>query len=228
MPEESNEDEASTLARTLLVCKYLTTLDLTPKQFMVTFMSSNHPDLIFRRRMMKVGKAFKQTRSIVRNFGRLSRGCAHGQANWESLILEEATDIVNAQDLPRGHFPGGAYVSSRRITPDYFSNSSEILRDSQVTMGMSFLHSLLKNKLAFGMNQVPPVTDDKGENVCDPMDESQTASNAGVTRGLLDARGTVFNDQEDEGTVMSMENMVFVKASAADQKALKLTKASPL
>ncbi|EGG06110.1 uncharacterized protein MELLADRAFT_71997 [Melampsora larici-populina 98AG31] len=54
---------------------------------MVTFMSSLDPSLVYRRRLMKVGLAFKQTRSIVRNLGKLSRSCEEGRADWEDLCI---------------------------------------------------------------------------------------------------------------------------------------------
>ncbi|EGF99852.1 uncharacterized protein MELLADRAFT_68221 [Melampsora larici-populina 98AG31] len=207
VPTESTED-SSTLARTLLVCKYLTKLDLTPKQFMVTFLSNTDKELISRRRLMKTGLAFLQTRSIVRNLGKMSRSCEKGRADWENLILEE--------EVPRGHFPGGAYVSSKRITPDYFSKTAETLRENQVVTGMSFLHSLIWGKLAFSLNKL---------NLHNEVDVDDETVPHDLSQELTESPDSAI---DDEATVMSMENLVYVKASKTDQDTHKITKAVSL
>ncbi|EGG03475.1 uncharacterized protein MELLADRAFT_109330 [Melampsora larici-populina 98AG31] len=193
----------STVARTILVLKYLAELDLSPKQFMVTFMSSSEPVIKYRRRLMKTGRGFEQTRSIITNFGKHSKSCEEGRAAWESLILDEvssaigapfqwgeikihrslfiilqASEIVNEQELARGHFPLGAYV-----------------------------------KLALNQTHLDDVEDDLSQEGPPLHPDSNTSSQA-----------TDAGDAE-EATVLSMENLVFVKPSAKDLAAHKLAKA---
>ncbi|EGG09907.1 uncharacterized protein MELLADRAFT_103911 [Melampsora larici-populina 98AG31] len=201
----------ATVRSTLQILGLMTEINICPKQFMVTFLSSTHPDIIYRRRLMKIGLGAKQTRSIVTNLGKMSKSCDQGQADWEELILDEASKIVNAEELPRGHFPNGSYVSSSRILPDFFSDSSDTIRETQVVTGMRFLYSLIHRKLSFGMNE--PSTDhhdDEGDNL--PTNSSDMA----VT--IADSHS------EEDSVVMSMENLVCVKSSAAGQASHKLAK----
>ncbi|EGG09478.1 uncharacterized protein MELLADRAFT_104204 [Melampsora larici-populina 98AG31] len=197
-----SSDDTSTLARTLL-----------------------DDALVGRRRLMKIGLAFKQTRSIVRNMGKLSRSCEQGRTDWEKLILEEASEIVNAQEVPRGHFPSGAYISSNRITPDYFGQSAESIRETQIKTGMNFLHSLIHGKLAISLNINQPEAEDNDDGGTGPemLSQQSTESYLQDTEAPAD-RDTNLDRSLDEETVLSMENLVYVKATPADQAVLKLTK----
>lgn len=78
-----------TVSRTLLICDYINSLGFSPKEFMITFLSSNNPDIDHRRRMMKVGLGMKGTRSIFKNLVNLTKTSNEGREQWEALILDE-------------------------------------------------------------------------------------------------------------------------------------------
>ncbi|EGF99021.1 uncharacterized protein MELLADRAFT_113065 [Melampsora larici-populina 98AG31] len=208
----------STVSRTLLICEYMNTLNgFTPREFMWTFLSSTHPDLIYRRRLMKTGLGTRQTRSIFKNLGKLTSSCPQGAADWEQLILEDASENVNAQDVPRGEFPSGPYVSSKKITPDYFTEAAEAHRESQIRTGMNFLHQLIHRKLASGM-RVKDIHHDPGED----EDPSEDPSQPGSMTHEGQPEGSTIEGALDEAKVLSLENMVYVKPTAADLETHKL------
>ncbi|EGF99608.1 uncharacterized protein MELLADRAFT_112506 [Melampsora larici-populina 98AG31] len=180
---------------------------------MVTFLSADNPNLNSRRRLMKVGLGAKQTRSIIKNLGKLTSSCEPGQESWEELIFEEASAIVNGQEVPRGHFPAGAYVSSNRITPDFFSEGSEKIRNDQVRTGMKFLYRLIHSKICTGLKHKDPIQYHDHEETADLPPPSENVS----TPLTLDIEGAV-----DEASVLSLENLVYVKTSPAEHAAHKL------
>ncbi|EGG05398.1 uncharacterized protein MELLADRAFT_64214 [Melampsora larici-populina 98AG31] len=209
----------NTVNRTILVLRYMAELDIAPKQFMVTFMSSMEPEIKYCRRLMRTGLGIEQTRSIINNFGKHTKSCEEGRAAWEELILDQASDIVNHQGLPRGHFPTGAYVSSNRITADFFSESSETLREEQVKKGMSFLYSLIHQKVQTDLNHPPEGEQD------DEADEDNSFTDCASNTAMASVDGSPTVDGDlDEDTVMSMENLVFVKPLDKDQARHKLAK----
>lgn len=135
----------------------------------------------------------------------------------------QASAIVNRQDVARGLFPSGAYVSSNRIDPDYFSESAERHRESQVTEGMPFLHSLIHRKIAHAIQHKAThpqegEDDDKPEVSAPvtPIVASQDPTATDTTCNSL-VEGTC-----DEATLLSLDNLVFVKTTSADRAAHKL------
>ncbi|EGG11248.1 uncharacterized protein MELLADRAFT_102652 [Melampsora larici-populina 98AG31] len=186
----------------------MTKAGMSPKQFMVTFMSSNHPTVVYRRRLMKAGMGVKSSQSIIRNFGKMMSSTDDGQSHWESLILEEASAIVNKQEGPRGFFPNGMYVSSNRINPDFFSESAEAYRENQVRTGMSFLHNLIRLKL--GLHE--------------QVDDGQVDETLDSTASNPNDPATVHDEAVDEAMVLSMENMICVKPNSTDLAAHKVNR----
>ncbi|EGG02925.1 uncharacterized protein MELLADRAFT_109668 [Melampsora larici-populina 98AG31] len=138
-----------TVDKTVKILHFMTSLDVSPREFMYTFFSSTaeHEEIIYRRRLMKICPGQKHNKSILKNYGNLIKTSPDGQVFWESFILKEASDIVNAQEVERGSYPKGAYVSSSHIPIDFFSESSEAQRTEQIKQGMPFLHSLISQKI---------------------------------------------------------------------------------
>ncbi|KAH9810542.1 hypothetical protein DFH28DRAFT_1131935 [Melampsora americana] len=160
-----------TVRNTVMICDYINRLNMSPKEFMVTFLSSTHEDIIYRQRLSK------------------------GRDIWENLILEEASKIVNAQDMPRGSFPAGPFVSSNAITPDFFSDSYEKLRNNQVKSGMKFLHTLVYRKVAHSIKKkVSTHMEDDDSYEVDPV-LSQSMSQGSVPGK------TQIEDALDEATI---------------------------
>ncbi|EGF99383.1 uncharacterized protein MELLADRAFT_112772 [Melampsora larici-populina 98AG31] len=214
-----NKEVPKTVKKAVLICDYMTKLDMSPKEFMVTFLSSTHEDILFRQRISKVGKGARETRSIFKNLGRLTVASNKGRDVWETLILDEASQIVNAQEITRGTFPQGAFVSSNAITPDFFSDIYDTLRNGQVKSGMKFLHTLIYRKIAHAMkkNDVVQYEEDIAVPVVQLSSQSSVESSL---PGNSHVEGAL-----DEETVLSMENMVLIKstpASIADHKLHKV------
>ncbi|EGG02077.1 uncharacterized protein MELLADRAFT_57220 [Melampsora larici-populina 98AG31] len=76
-----------TVISTLKICEYMNTLGFTPKEFMITFLSSTNKDIEYRRRLLKAGLGTKGTRSIVKNFGKLTSACDTGKEDWEAITM---------------------------------------------------------------------------------------------------------------------------------------------
>ncbi|EGF98933.1 uncharacterized protein MELLADRAFT_113091 [Melampsora larici-populina 98AG31] len=130
----------------------------------------------------------------------------------------QASEIVNRQEPPRGHYPAGAYVSSNRVTPDFFSKSDERHRKEQITTGMSFLHSLIHQKLTVGLKK--PDTDhieDDESNL--PAERGPEASSESLM--ARDGSDPIL-DTVDDAAIMSLENLVFLNPTPAEQAAHKL------
>ncbi|EGF97095.1 uncharacterized protein MELLADRAFT_70219 [Melampsora larici-populina 98AG31] len=210
-----NKATPATVRNTILICDFINQLKMSPKEFMVTFLSSTHEELIYRQRLSKIGMGARQTRSIFRNLARLTSASNKGRDIWENLILDEASRIVNDQEVTRGAFPTGAFVSSSTITPDFFSDGHEAIRTTQIQSGMKFLHALIQRKIAHAMNKKDLATcEDDEVNVGGPGSLSDEAP-----LGESQIEGAV-----DEATVLSMENLVAVKSTPSSQAAHKLAK----
>ncbi|KAH9808484.1 hypothetical protein DFH28DRAFT_909297, partial [Melampsora americana] len=134
---------------------------------------------------------------------KITSSCEHGQADWEEVILAKASTIVNRQQVARGHFPAGAYVSSNKINPDFFTESAETHRANQVRTGMKFLHRLIHNFIAAGMKSKDTTKyDDEGNTV----DLETLCTEAPASTEDLHIEGSI-----DEAAVLSLENLVYVK-----------------
>ncbi|EGG08451.1 uncharacterized protein MELLADRAFT_61738 [Melampsora larici-populina 98AG31] len=203
-----------TVQNAILICKYMTKLGVTPKQFMVTFLSSTQEELAVRRRLSKIGKGGRETRSIFKNLGRLTTASHQGRDEWDKLILDEvaccwASAIVNQQEITRGAFPMGAFVSSNAITPNFFTESAEKYQNDQVRSGMKFLHTLIYRKTAHAMKKKEVF----------PYEDVPLSPEAQMQDGEARVEGAL-----DDDTVLSMENLVHIKATPASQAEHKLSK----
>ncbi|EGG00455.1 uncharacterized protein MELLADRAFT_67826 [Melampsora larici-populina 98AG31] len=142
--------------------------------------------------------------------------------------MSEASTIVNAQDVVRGAFPKGAYVSSNQIPSNFFSESSEARRTEQIKQGMPFLHSLISQKISSALNIKGSKPDSsvgkKNDNT--PRRNSlnpkspKTPNSAVTTRESSNPNGPNTSDAAlnagDDEEVLSLANLVYVKASPSE------------
>lgn len=84
-----------TVKNAILICDYINKLGMTPKEFMVTFLSATTEEILYRQRLCKIGLGARQTRSIVKNLGRLTSASKQGRETWEELILEEVSRVIH-------------------------------------------------------------------------------------------------------------------------------------
>ncbi|EGG01482.1 uncharacterized protein MELLADRAFT_110975 [Melampsora larici-populina 98AG31] len=208
-----------TVQNTILICDYINNLGMSPKEFMVTFLSSTEEEMVSRRRLSKVGLGGRQTRSIFKNLGRLTTPSNAGRDLWYKLILEEASQIVIEQEVTRGEFPAGGYVSSSAITPDFFSVAAEQRRNELVRSGMHFLHTLIHRKIA---HSLPKKSTNPKEDDVD-MWPSQPSPTAALSEERSTGESRI-DGAMDEATVMSMENLVYVKTTPRSQAVHRLEK----
>lgn len=138
---------------------------------------------------------------------------------------DQASAIVNAQEVTRGEFPAGAYVSSHKITPDFFSDATEEHRNDQVKTGMRFLHTLIYRKIAHGMKKKDDVLEDDDDGTSDA--HAGLSSQDPLTKS---SSGDPFTSDshiegaEDDPTILAMDNLVFIKPTPANQAEHKLSK----
>lgn len=143
----------------------------------------------------------------------------------QSFECFKASGIVNAQDVKQGSFPAGAYASSNKITPDYFSESAESHRSNQIKKGMYFLHTLIHRKLALGMKKIDLV-----EYTDHDIDLFETRPTRPTTTSAtqMAPKPNDTNEEDhivgglDEPTVLSLENLVFVQPTPTGAAAHKL------
>lgn len=130
----------------------------------------------------------------------------------------QASTIVNAQEVARGEFPAGGYVSSSLITPDFFSDAAEKRRTELVQTGMPFLHSLIHRKIAHSQKKKSTERNDE-----DQMDLSHTYTSPSHSQEEV-PRESRSEGPVDDVTVMSMENLVYVKTTPSSQADHRLAK----
>ncbi|EGG06483.1 uncharacterized protein MELLADRAFT_86615 [Melampsora larici-populina 98AG31] len=211
-PEANTKRPTSAIVRhTNEALTYMTGLGLNPKQFMITFWSSDNKSIAYRRCQMKNGQGGGKTKTLLKHIGINMKHSTEGQANWESFILEEASAIVNSQEVARGVYPAGAYVSSKHITPDFFSKSSEDHRTMQIKEGMPFLHALISQKISGGI-QIPDLTQYNDDNVI-------TSNGLNATSAPLDTLEA--EDEANEDAVLSLANLVHIKLTPTEVTAHK-------
>lgn len=78
--QSAGKPMALTESKTILICDYINRLGMSPKEFMVTFLSSSQQEIVYRQRLTKVGMGGRQTRSIFKNLGRLTTSSDIGRA----------------------------------------------------------------------------------------------------------------------------------------------------
>ncbi|KAH9807567.1 hypothetical protein DFH28DRAFT_914329, partial [Melampsora americana] len=83
---------------------------------------------------------------------------------WDNLPNSFPTLFVNAQDVLRGAYPNGAYVSSNQVPINFFSECSEEKRTKQIKQGMLFLHSLISQKITSSLKLKDSKPDSKAGN----------------------------------------------------------------
>ncbi|EGG01976.1 uncharacterized protein MELLADRAFT_110576 [Melampsora larici-populina 98AG31] len=153
---------------------------------------------------------------------------ANGNLGPQTVHRLRAVAIVNRQEVARGYFPAGAYVSSNAIDPDYFSEAAERHWEKQVTDGMPFLHNLVKRKLAHAYGLQLPDSEE-GEEVEDDTEAAAAVAIAPVTgvqasnASAETSTDTLIDGPFDDATLLSLENLVFVKPTPADRAAHKIS-----
>ncbi|EGG06867.1 uncharacterized protein MELLADRAFT_63088 [Melampsora larici-populina 98AG31] len=209
-----NIPTANVGAQIVTICEQIHELGLTPKKFMHGFFTSKHPDLVFRCRLIRAGVGLSGTVDILRGFRDVLIGSPEGEAGWKEFILDEASSIVEGQNMRVGPYPQGAYVNSNSINEDFFSQEAEEHRERQVRSSMSFLHELIQRKLRVALD-IPDIAAEGLENVVE-VDTQDISSNT------VSSDSTLLGSSADEGVIQSLDNLVYIPKRAAGLREHKL------
>ncbi|OAV92970.1 hypothetical protein PTTG_27496 [Puccinia triticina 1-1 BBBD Race 1] len=130
------------------ICNLINELNLTPKQFLSAFLTSENMSMAFQRRYWGTKTGWPSTLSLLHMMRNVIYTHDGGKDHWESFILEEATRITISQRPPSGAFPQGAYHNTHTVLEDSFSSEEKEDQDKALTeIDMPFLFNLLFNKL---------------------------------------------------------------------------------
>ncbi|KAH9453954.1 hypothetical protein Pst134EB_014055 [Puccinia striiformis f. sp. tritici] len=155
--KETGDDADSRKA--LEICKNLQALKMTPKEFMITFLTSKNSDLASRRRLWTIDNGHVRSLHLVRCIRDRFEDTVEGEQWWAELIQSVLADPVftqairvlvqNNQRLERS--AKGHWQSSQSVKPEFFSEAAKIGRESTLIKDeMPFLYGILMGMLEEG------------------------------------------------------------------------------
>jgi hypothetical protein len=80
--------------KVLRICRAMEELKLTPKKFMVAFLTQSNTDIKIRRRLWGSAKGWDSTIEVVNAARDLISGSAAGRLYWNSYILSEVSSTA--------------------------------------------------------------------------------------------------------------------------------------
>ncbi|KAA1101821.1 hypothetical protein PGT21_030770 [Puccinia graminis f. sp. tritici] len=113
--------------KAISICKALgdAPTKLTPKEFMMHYLTSDNADLA-----EALGAELKRT--------------AVGKQAWTNFIQKyKAINILVEQEPPRGPYPAGWFQSSSTVVEDFLLAKHRKTQDATLVMHMPFLHNIL-------------------------------------------------------------------------------------
>ncbi|OAV91422.1 hypothetical protein PTTG_27985 [Puccinia triticina 1-1 BBBD Race 1] len=147
-PTKTKEIIRSQESKLYSICNLINELDLTPKQFLSAFLTSENMSMAFQRRYWGTKTGWPSTLLLLHTMRDVIYTHDGGKDHWESFILEEATRITISQRPPSGAFPQGAYHNTRTVSEDLFLSEEKEDQDKALTeIDMPFLFNLLFKKL---------------------------------------------------------------------------------
>ncbi|EGG00266.1 uncharacterized protein MELLADRAFT_112030 [Melampsora larici-populina 98AG31] len=188
------------------ICDHIHDLGLTPKKFILGFLTSNNPELVYRRRLIRAGVGWSGTVDILEGFRNVLMGSPEGAARWKEFILDEASSFVNIKNIRAGPYPQGA-------------QEAEEHRERQVKNSMSFLHELIQRKLRVSLD-IPDVAAEDSEPVDD--DDSQDFPSEEPPSNATLSESQLLENPSDEAAILSLDNLVYILKRAAGLREHKL------
>ncbi|KAH9808174.1 hypothetical protein DFH28DRAFT_1196946 [Melampsora americana] len=149
MDESAAQPQNPPRNRTLLICEYINSLGMNPKSFVQNLLDSNLPAIVSKRQFWGTETGWESTQKLIMSIKRRAydNDKKTGTQNWSDFVLNEAHEIVNREEPPRGHSPKGNFYSTDRITYDFFKTTSEDAREKIVVESMPFLYALIYQKI---------------------------------------------------------------------------------
>ncbi|KAA1075907.1 hypothetical protein PGTUg99_027181 [Puccinia graminis f. sp. tritici] len=141
----------SELKKIVHISDELCRLNLTPKEFIVGFLTREHPQLVYRRRSWATQWGWTSTMNLVESIRNLFLNTQAGSDRWTEFIQAEVRSIriLRAQSPPRGYYPGGSFQSAVTVIPGFFSDKAMDERKARLTThDTPFLYNILIGTLA--------------------------------------------------------------------------------
>ncbi|KAH9468225.1 hypothetical protein Pst134EA_011854 [Puccinia striiformis f. sp. tritici] len=136
-------------AKIVHICGELLKLGMTPKQFMMGFLSKKHPLLRYRRRTWATKHGWASTINLIRLIRNEFHRTRAGLDKWAHFIQQETVKILRVQSTPKGNYPSGSFQSARSVTRDFFTQSAIDERNNRLTLeDTPFLFNVIFGALA--------------------------------------------------------------------------------
>ncbi|KAA1136013.1 hypothetical protein PGTUg99_021287 [Puccinia graminis f. sp. tritici] len=163
-------------------CDFLkSNYNLTPKKFVVAFLTADHNTLAFRRRYWGSSTGWPSTLDLIQTIKKQVTKTQKGQDFWREFIKGEAIQILDKEKPPTGNYPDGCFQSSQTVEPSFFDHDAACIREeSMIKHHMPFLFDTLMGTLQ-------------------SSDEMQTSTNTTVdpdTEPPSDPNGVDMDEQE--------------------------------
>ncbi|KAA1127474.1 hypothetical protein PGTUg99_037102 [Puccinia graminis f. sp. tritici] len=165
-------------------------MDHDPKSFMISFLRIKNDQAAIQRRYWRTPRGWDGTSAMIDAIRDFICTDQTGKAFWEERMLSEATRIVVRQKPPSGIFPEGGYYSTKKITPEFFDDDKQDMREEELTQTHTpFLFNLLYNKMTQGKKKHSVEEEDKDPNGFEQLEnedqELDTNTNSDFFREIL-------------------------------------------
>ncbi|KAI7934321.1 hypothetical protein MJO28_017167 [Puccinia striiformis f. sp. tritici] len=147
------DKSAPLVDRVIYVCNLIQDLDMTPKEFINSFLEIKNSNLKLRRSYWSIPRGWPSTFALVDAIrGELLR-TAEGSLQWSNYIRDQAIIILRSQNPISGIHPNGAYISSAAITPAIFdADSKDRHREKLTVQEMPFLYQMVFGMLSSALD----------------------------------------------------------------------------
>ncbi|POW15029.1 hypothetical protein PSTT_02556 [Puccinia striiformis] len=147
------DKSAPLVDRVIYVCDLIQDLDMTPKEFINSFLEIKNSNLKLRRSYWSIPRGWPSTFALVDAIrGELLR-TAEGSLQWSNYIRDQAIIILRSQNPISGIHPNGAYISSAAITPAIFdADSKDRHREKLTVQEMPFLYQMVFGMLSSALD----------------------------------------------------------------------------
>ncbi|KAA1064350.1 hypothetical protein PGTUg99_018278 [Puccinia graminis f. sp. tritici] len=120
-------------AKTISICRALQELNMTPKEFIVHFLTSDNADLASRRRYWSTETGGPSTIALVRHIRDRFLATSKGGSRWTDFIREEAISTLVRTTAYQASSATGTFQSSQDVHPEFFSEGAKARRHHQMT-----------------------------------------------------------------------------------------------
>ncbi|PLW17292.1 hypothetical protein PCASD_18373 [Puccinia coronata f. sp. avenae] len=171
------------------ICKHLRDLGMTPKQFMLEYLTSKNSELATLRQFWATPKGWESTITLVKAIRGKFWATDMGRKKWIDWIQDEAIEILLYQNPNAEIYPMGYWQSSKSVTPAFFTNAARAHRDHVlITHDTPFLYSIIRGMILNGCND----NDSKMDGPEEAVDE-------------------IGDDTREEGELLEGEGISYVK-----------------